>query len=195
MDRGRHARAYTAAAATLCMLMKKFVAGAAALALTACSPAFEQDRSVASEAGTEVPQRYTPQPRAGEELPDPPAPPPPPPALPGLMPLSKVQVRAELGSGASCTLSDGGPPLMVSIVGDAIVNDRGRVVHLKPEAKDWEALIEGDEFKAGDLSIEVDAGAVIARHEGEVVRDTSVNIVRGRRGFGVSHGPRWACTS
>ena len=175
--------------------MKKFVAGAAALAFTACSPAFEQDASVASEAGTEVPQRSAPQPRAGEELPDPPASPPPPPALPGLIPLSEAQVRAELSSGASCALSDGGPPVMVSIVGDAIVNDRGRVVHLKPEAKDWEALIEGGEFRADDLSIEVNAGAVVARPQGEVVRDTSLNIFRGDRGFGVSHGPRWACRS
>ena len=142
--------------------MKKFVAGAAAVALTACAPASEQDPSIASGAGTEVSQRHAPQPRAGEELPDPPAPPPPgPPALPGLMPLSEAQVRAELGSGASCALSDGGPPVMVLIVGDAVVG----------------------------------AGAVVSRHEGKVARDASVNIVRGRRGFGVSHRPRWVCGS
>lgn len=177
--------------------MKRLIAGVATLALTACSPAPEQPTNLAGKAGTGAPQRHPSQPRAGVELPDPPSPPPPTPtpSLPGLMPLSETQIGAELGSGASCALSDGGPPLMVSMLGDAIVNDRGRIVHLKPEAKDWKALIEGGEFRAGDLRIEVDAGAVVARHKSEVVRDTSVNIVRERRGFGVSHGPRWACRS
>lgn len=175
--------------------MRKLIAGVATLALTACSPASEHDTSLTSDARTGAPQHRPPQPRPREGLPDPPAPSPPPPRLPGLMPLSEAQVGAELGSGASCSLSDGGPPLMVSMLDDAIVNDRGRIVHLKPNAKDWNALNEGGEFWARDLRIEVDAGMVVARHEGEVVRDTSVNIVRGRRGFGVSHGPRWACGS
>lgn len=178
------------------MLVKKLIAGVATLALTTCSPAPEQPTNVASEGGTGEPQRHVPQPRPGEGLPDPPAPPPSrPPSLPGLMPLSEAQIGTELGSGASCALSDGGPPLLVSMLGDAIVNDRGRIVHLKPKAKDWNALNEGGEFRARDLTVEVDAGTVVARHEGEVVRDTSVDIVRGRRGFGVSHGPRWACGS
>lgn len=127
--------------------------------------------------------------------PDPPSPPPAPPSLPGLLPLTEAQISAELDSGASCTLSDGGPPLMVAMLGGAVVNDRGRITHLKPEAKDWNALSEGGRFAGGDLIIEVDAGQVVARHEELVERDASVSIKRGNRGFGVSHGPRWACGS
>ncbi len=115
--------------------------------------------------------------------------------LPALLPLSQAQIGAEFTSSASCALSDGGRRLMVAMLGVAIVNYRGRIVHLEPEAKNWNALIEVGAFRAGDLRIEVDAGAVIGRHEGGVERDTSVDIVRGRHGFGVSHGPRWVCGS
>ncbi|HEX8654835.1 MAG TPA: hypothetical protein VF693_06405 [Allosphingosinicella sp.] len=115
------------------------------------------------------------------------------PSLPGLVPLAGDQVQAELGAGPYCTLSDGGRPLMAAKVGDAIVNDRGSIIHLRPEAQDWRALGEGGRFASGALAIEVDAGAVVARHEELVERDASVTILRGGRGFAVSHGPLWAC--
>ncbi len=84
---------------------------------------------------------------------------------------------------------------MVATAGGAIVNDRGTLVHLKPEARDWNTLVEGGQFVAGELRIEVDPGAVLARGEKTVERDSSVSIMRGRRGFSVSHGPRWSCDS
>jgi hypothetical protein len=127
----------------------------------------------------------------GDDLPDPPASPPPAPSLPGLVPLTAEQLRAELGAGPYCTLTDGGGPLMVAKVGGAIVNDGGTIVHLRPEPRDWDALGEGGRFVSDRVTIEVDAGAVIR----PVERDASVRVLRGRYGFAVSHGPRWTCGS
>lgn len=129
------------------------------------------------------------------KLPDPPQPPPAQSALPGLRPLSETVIRAELNPGASCALSDSGPPLMVAILGDAIVDDGGKIIHLEPEAADWNALAEGGRFAAGGLVVEVDAGYVVARRGELVERDASVGIQRGERGFRTSHGPSWICGS
>ena len=129
----------------------------------------------------------------GQALPNPPAPPPPLPTLPGLLPLSRAQVAQVLGRGTGCMLSDGGRTLMVASLSGAFANDGGMIVRLKPDAKDWEALLAGGRFIADRLRIEVDPGGLVAGGEGMVERDSSVFIVRGRRVFGVSHGPRWAC--
>lgn len=80
------------------------------------------------------------------------------------------------------------------MLGDAVVNDRGRIIHLKPEAKDWNGLSQGGRFVADDLLIAVNAGQVVARYEELVEHDASVDLKRGRRGFGVSHS-RWVCGS
>lgn len=161
--------------------------------LAGCAPeeAAEPEPAGGTEmaAGMEAPQAGP-----GEKLPDPPAPPPPPPPdLAGLLPLSEAEIAGALGPGPSCTLGHGGRPLMVATVGDAIVKDRGRIVHLTPEARDWKALVEGGRFTADGLVVDVDAGAAAARPGDLIERDTSLDIRRGRRGFGVSHGPRWAC--
>ena len=155
-------------------------------------PAAEADpaANVAVPAEAQAPEVAHP-----DKLPDPPPPPPPPAPLPGLMPLDEAEVRAELGSGASCALSDGGRLLMVAMLGDAVVRHRGRIVHLKPEAKNWNALAEGGRFAAGELAVEIDAGAEVARQEEVIERDASVSVIRAGRGFSVSHGPRWACGS
>ncbi|HEX8364981.1 MAG TPA: hypothetical protein VF603_06835 [Allosphingosinicella sp.] len=127
--------------------------------------------------------------------PDPPAPPPPVESLLGLVPLDDTEVRAELGAGPFCTLSDGGRPLMAARVGGAVVKDRGRIVRLMPEARDWTALGEGGRFASAELTVEVDAGALVGRYEELVERDASVTVARAGRSFAVSHGPRWACGS
>ena len=165
-----------------------------AASLAACPPeqAAEPERLADGGFTSEL---EAPQPNPANRLADPPPPPPPRPVLPGLIPLSDADIRSELGSGARCALTDGGPPLLVAIPGDSIVNDRGRIVHLKPEATDWTSLAEGGRFAADNLIVEIDAGAVIARHEELVERSTSVSIMRGRRGFSASHGPGWVCGS
>jgi hypothetical protein len=128
-----------------------------------------------------------------------PSPPPAPPRAPGLAeltgldPLSSGHVRA-LGVRA-CTLSDSGVPLMAAVPGDAIVNDRGRIVHLRPEASDWAQLQAGGRFAGGGLTVEVRPGAVVGRRGATVERDASAGVTRGGRGFSTSHGPRWTCRS
>ena len=114
-------------------------------------------------------------------------------SLPGLLPLGEREILAALGSGASCSLSDGGPPLMVAMPGKAVANDRGRLVALASPAKGWNALLEGGRFSNADLAIEVDPGAIVASEDGGIARDASVSIVRDGRGYSVSHGPRWTC--
>lgn len=168
--------------------------------LSACTP--EQPcgppTNMAEASEAEAPPSLPSQERKTAELADPPAPPPPAPSLPGLMPLGEAQIAAALGSSASCRLSERGAEggtVMVAMLGMAIVNDRGRIVHLEPEAKDWNALLDGGTFRAAGFRVEVDAGAVVSRRGGGVERDTSVDIVRGRHGFGTSHGPRWICGS
>ena len=148
------------------------------------------DGRTGPETAAEMP---VPQPAAPGRLPDPPPPPPAAPGLPGLLPLAQARIEAELGAGPRCTLSDGGPPLMAASRRGAIANDGGRLVRLQPEASDWAALSEGGRFIGSGLAIEVDAGAVVGSAGRPVVRDASVTVTRGRRGFSVSHGPRWAC--
>lgn len=124
-----------------------------------------------------------------------PSPPPPAAALAGLRALGEGEILATLGSGASCSLSDGGPPLMVAMPGKAIANDRGRLVALASPVKDWSALLEGGPCSNEDLAIELDPGAIKASGEGGITRDASVSVIRGERGHSVSHGPSWACGS
>jgi len=131
--------------------------------------------------------------RPDDRLPDPPKAPPAPPGLPGLLPLTEAQVEAELDSGASCTLTDGGPPLLVAMPGDAIINDRGTIVHLKPDAGDWNGLIQGGAFVGKSVTVVVHPGAEVARYEEVIEYDAGTSVVRGGRGYSVSHGPRWAC--
>ena len=159
--------------------------------LAACAPErSEEAREIAAEVEVAVPE-----PSEAGGLPAPPPPPPRVPPLPGLVPLGEAEVAAALGSGASCALMDGKRMLMVATVGAAVINDRGTIVRLAPQAKDWEALAEGGRFTGGGITIEVDPGAVVGRGVDLVERDSSVSLMRGRRGFSVSHGPVWACGS
>lgn len=128
-------------------------------------------------------------------LPDPPAPRPPRAEFARLIPLSEAQIGAEMRSGATCDLADDGAPILVATRGDAIVNDGGRIVHLKPEAEDWNALVDGGRFIGKDIVVEINAGSVVARSRNLVARGTDVDVRRGRYGFKVFHGPRWICWS
>jgi hypothetical protein len=128
-------------------------------------------------------------------LPDPPPPPPPRPDFAGLLPLTQAQIAEELGSGASCQLVEGDQVLMVAMIGDAIANDRGRVVHLKREGSTWNALFAGGSFTSEGLTIEVEPGFETSRQEEVIERDTSLTVKRGRRGLSTSHGPKWVCGS
>jgi hypothetical protein len=83
--------------------------------------------------------------------------------------------------------------MMAAAGGGAIANDGGRIVRLRRDPSDGTALSAGGRFVAGALAIEVRPGAQLARRDGRVERDSSVSVVRGRRGFSVSHGPRWTC--
>jgi hypothetical protein len=82
---------------------------------------------------------------------------------------------------------------MAATVGDAIVKDRGRLVHLTPAAQDWTALTNGARFAGADLAVQVAPSAVIRRDDGLIEREARVSIARGGRGFATSHGPRWRC--
>lgn len=165
----------------------------AAASLAACAP--EEKAGPEPAPGSEMALPAAAEIPAGSSLPAPPAPPPAAPALPGLSPLSEEELAAELAPGARCRLRDGGRLLLAATTGGAIVKERGRIVHLRPQAYGREALAEGGTFVAGALKIKIDAGAVTGRSAGSVERDTSVDIVRGRRGYSVSHGPRWTCGS
>lgn len=126
---------------------------------------------------------------------DPPKPPPAPPSLPGLRPLTEASIDKEFGSGERCALLENGAPLLVATREGALVDDQGSLVHLQSEAESRPSLVEGGQFKAGDLVIEVRAGSVRARRGKLFERDTDVRIVRGKRGFLVHHGPPWVCSS
>lgn len=169
--------------------MRTFVL-AIAISSTACAE---------EPAAREVPVTDQTQARAeapiSNGLADPPPAPAAPPHFPGLMPLEEASIAAELGSGASCTLIDRGRPLMVAMMGNAVINDGGRIVHLKPQAKSWNELVEGGRFVGPEVAIEVDPGQVMARHEEVLDRDASVHFLRGRHGFSVSDGPLWSCGS
>ena len=158
----------------------------------ACTPEQAAEPEMPPDAAI-VTELELPQPNLSNRLPDPPPPPPPRPVLPGLRPLEEADIRRELGSGASCALTERGAPLLVAVPGDSIVNDGGRIIHLKPQAQGWNALAEGGRFAAGDLVVDIDAGAIVAKPGELVERDTSVSIRRGRHGFSASHGPRWVC--
>ena len=88
-----------------------------------------------------------------------------------------------------------GVSLLVATLGDALVNDGGRLVHLKPEADNWQSLVRGGRFVAKNLVIEVTAGPVRAQSEELIERDTNLRITRERRGFGVFHGSPWVCSA
>lgn len=133
--------------------------------------------------------------KRGDRLPIPPEPPPALPTIPWLTPLSEASIRKELGSGARCALVEHGAPLVVATLGDALVNDGGRLVHLKPEAESWQMLVRGGRFVATNLVIEISAGPVRGRRGDLVVRDTDLRVTRGKRGYGVFHGPPWVCGS
>jgi hypothetical protein len=82
---------------------------------------------------------------------------------------------------------------MVAVPGRAVVNDGGRMVLLATEAMRWSDLREGGVFKGDRVVIKVDAGHEMQRDEETVERDSTVSLRRGRRGFTISHGPRWIC--
>jgi len=84
---------------------------------------------------------------------------------------------------------------MAAVLGKAIVSYGGRILELAPLAKDWNALLEGGRFSGEDLTIEVNPGAVVARQGQFSKRDASVSIFQNGRGFAISHGPQWACSS
>ena len=161
-----------------------------AAGLAACAP---DDRTAREQAGDSPPGAEASASEAdrSSRLPDPPAPPPPAPDPWGLSPLSRARIAAELGPGARCRLSDGGKGLMAATVGGAVANDGGRIVRLRRDSSG--DLSTGGRFVAGTLAIEVRPGAELVRRDGLVERDSSVTVARGKRGFSVSHGPRWTC--
>jgi hypothetical protein len=142
-------------------------------------------------AAAELPE---PQRDPGGPLPDPPRAPPAQPSLPGLRPLTPAVIEAQIGPGTRCALSDDGPPLMVAANRKAIVDDRGRLVRLELDDSASNDLVEGGRFSGDGVAVEVDPGAVVARRRATIVYDASTTIIRGGRGLGVSHGPRWTCT-
>ncbi|CAA9513445.1 MAG: hypothetical protein AVDCRST_MAG44-1529 [uncultured Sphingomonas sp.] len=126
-----------------------------------------------------------------------PRPPPPRPAPPvaGLVPLSDAAITRELEPGAACSL-DGGTagPLLVAVAGDALVNDNGRLVHLRSEAGGLAELSRGGRFSDGRLTVEVQREAEIET-VGEVTSWGATVRVR-RQGSDtamMSFHHRWSC--
>lgn len=125
-------------------------------------------------------------------LPEPPQPPPAPPEG-GLLPLSRVAIARELAPGTGCALDESARgPLLVSVAGDAIVNDGGRIVHLRSDAKNLEELARGGRFVGDELVITIERGNQAERSDGDATWDASLRIERGQVGF-VSFHHRWTC--
>lgn len=132
-------------------------------------------------------------PSAGNPLPELPPPRPPAPDEGGLRPLSRADIERELEPGAGCSLDDSGRgPLLVAVEGDAIVDQRGRIVHLKPEARTLGALMRGGRFTGDGLVLEIDREHQVEQ-EGEVTTwQATLRMRRGKLGFTSFHH-RWSC--
>lgn len=162
------------------------------LALLACEqPAPVENRSSSGQLSRTDDSHVTDR----DRLPHPPAPPPPAQTMPGLAGLTEASIRSELGSGAHCALVADNAHLLVATLGDALVNDGGRLVHLKPQAQNWQSLVRGGRFVAPSLVIEVTAREVRTPRGELAERDTDLRLSRGIRGFVVFHGPPWICGS
>jgi hypothetical protein len=82
---------------------------------------------------------------------------------------------------------------LVATTNDALVNDGGKLVHLEPETKEWNSLVQGGRFETTNMVIEIRAGTVRRQREELVERDTDLSIMRGGQGFKTFHGPPWVC--
>ena len=129
-------------------------------------------------------------PLARNRLPEPPPAPPPPGSL---LPLSQAAIERELPTGARCALGDSARgPLLVAVAGHAIVNESGRIVHLKPDAKSLQQLLRGGQFVGDELVVSVDREHQVERI-GKVTKwQATLRVKRGRSGFTSFHH-RWSC--
>jgi hypothetical protein len=111
----------------------------------------------------------------------------------GLRPLSRSQIERELASGAGCAL-DGGEhePLLVAVSGDAIVNDGGTIVHLRPSAGDLDELMLGGRFTADGIHVEIQREHRIEQVDEVTTWQATLRLTRGPTGFASFHH-RWTC--
>lgn len=118
----------------------------------------------------------------------------PTPATPGgLLPLRRVAIESELASGAACALDDTpGGPLLVAAAGDAIINHDGRIVHLKPAARNLNELMRGGRFVGNGLIVVIDREHQVEQVDEVRSWQATVRLERGRLAFTSFHH-RWSC--
>ena len=81
---------------------------------------------------------------------------------------------------------------MVAVEGDAIINHDGRIMHLKPAARDLNALMQGGRFVGDHLVVVIDREHELGR-DGEVGSwQATVRLQRGRHAL-VSFHHIWSC--
>ena len=123
-----------------------------------------------------------------------PPPVPPPTDVGGLRPLSRADIERELEPGAGCSLDgdDQRGPLMVAVAGDAIINDAGKIVHLRSLARDLRELSKGGHFEGGGLQLEIEREHTIERMDEVTTWQATLRVARGPVGVTSFHH-RWSC--
>ena len=118
----------------------------------------------------------------------------PAPAGGGLMPLDRAAIGRELEPGAGCSLDGSGTagPLLVAVAGDAIVNLGGRIVHLKPAARDLAELFRGGRFVGPSLTVEVEREGEVERVDEVTTWQATLRVQGPEIGFTSFHH-RWTC--
>jgi hypothetical protein len=106
--------------------------------------------------------------------------------------LGRKTIQRELASGAGCSLDFAPRPLLAAVAGNAIVNDGGRVVHLKPEASDLGTLARGGRFVGDGLVVEIDREYQVETVDEVTIWQATLHVERGRQGF-TSYHHRWSC--
>ena len=131
-------------------------------------------------------------PLARDRLPEPP-PAPSVQSVGGLLPLSRADIKRELSAGVRCSLGDSAHgPLLVAVVGDAIVNQSGRIVHLKSGAESVHHLLQGGQFAGDESIVSVDREHQLERIDKVTTWQATLSVKRGRSGFTSFHH-RWSC--
>jgi hypothetical protein len=104
-----------------------------------------------------------------------------------------MDIERELSVEAGCAVDrEKGGPLLVAITDDAIVNDEGRIVHLRTSAREPRELEKGGLFTGGGLRIKIEREHRIERIDEVTTWQATIRVARGVTGVTSFHH-RWSC--